>query len=456
MEPHDKEINQQVVDEIVNEPNSINKNTAAENEAAVFSTCENNEEALLKSENQEGACNAEDAEDTESIEAVEDAYEEDEEDEEEDTRPFLQRVRECELFTKPFVAFLWVFAFCLVIYIGSRFVPAFAEFWTRYPAQFVRLLLAKITNVLPFSFAECAIISLPVITIGYIIASNVSTRRDTSNRNFYRWIRPLICLMLTIFTLFLGAFGPAYSRYKLSDNLGIEQNSVTAQELYNTAVIVSLYTSYELSEIKFDASGASVMEYDFYELADKINASFDKFAEDKDFISHFSSKPKPLAVSSVMTYTHISGVYTFMSGEANINTNYPDFIRPFTIAHEMAHQRGIAREDEANFVAFLVCTESDDPFVRYSGYSNMLKYLMNALASSDMALYKQFISLYLPKEVSREYYSYSLFFDKYRENVASDLSGTVNNTFLQSQGQAAGSKSYGLVVDLAVAYYKEN
>src|SRR5207253_8453736 len=39
---------------------------------------------------------------------------------------------------------------------------------------------------------------------------------------------------------------------------------------------------------------------------------------------------------------------------------------------EMAHQRGIARESEANFVAFLVCINSSDPFIRFSGYRNGL------------------------------------------------------------------------------------
>ena len=56
--------------------------------------------------------------------------------------------------------------------------------------------------------------------------------------------------------------------------------------------------------------------------------------------------------------------------------------------------------------------------------------------------------------VRRELAAYSDFFDKYRDNVAADVSGAVNNSYLISQGQTDGTKSYGLVVDLAVAYYK--
>ena len=50
--------------------------------------------------------------------------------------------------------------------------------------------------------------------------------------------------------------------------------------------------------------------------------------------------------------------------------------------------------------------------------------------------------------------AYSAFFDKYRENVAANVTETVNNTYLTMQG-TPGTKSYGMVVDLAVAYLRD-
>ena len=50
--------------------------------------------------------------------------------------------------------------------------------------------------------------------------------------------------------------------------------------------------------------------------------------------------------------------------------------------------------------------------------------------------------------------AYANFFKKYEDSVASEISGAVNDTFLNFNGVAEGSKSYGMVVDLAVAYYK--
>ena len=88
-----------------------------------------------------------------------------------------------------------------------------------------------------------------------------------------------------------------------------------------------------------------------------------------------------------MTYTHISGVYTFFTGEANINVNFPDYTTPFTSAHELSHQRGIGPEDEANFMAFLVCIESDDTYIKYSGYMEVFEYVISALYKTDKDKY---------------------------------------------------------------------
>ena len=343
----------------------------------------------------------------------------------------------------------------LIVYIVSRFWPGFAEFWTRYPAQGIRFLLAKATGWIPFSLAEAVLLCIPVAAVGYIAGSAVSTKRDGSTKNYVRWLRPVICVILAVAFVFFAGFGPAYGRYKLADNLGLKDDPVSAQDLYDTAVAVSNELKPLLDRICFDSDGASVMPYGYGEMVKKVNEAYEKYAAGADYVSHFSSRPKPIALSEPMTYTHIAGVYTFMTGEANVNTNYPDFLNPYTAAHEMSHQRGIAREDEANFVAFLVCRESEDVYLRYCAYANLLNYLMSSLSSASKELYGDFLGKHMPAQVFYgEFAAYSRFFDKYRESTASRVTGAVNDVYLKSQKQKAGSKSYGLVVDLAVAYYK--
>ena len=117
----------------------------------------------------------------------------------------------------------------------------------------------------------------------------------------------------------------------------------------------------------------------------------------------------------------------------------------------MAHQRGVAREDEANFASFLVCINSDDPYIRYSGYLDMFREVRDKLYSADKELYNKLVSE-MSAETKKEIYSFAKFFDKYRDNVAATVSNKVNDTYITSHGQEAGIKSYGLVVDLLCAY----
>ena len=185
-----------------------------------------------------------------------------------------------------------------------------------------------------------------------------------------------------------------------------------------------------------------------------VNDAFNETAKQYDFISSFSSDVKILALSDLITYTHISGVYSFFTGEANVNVNYPDFIFPYTVAHEMSHQRGIAREDEANFMAFLVCINSDDPYVKYSGYLNVLREVMSALYKADRDLYNEYRKKYYPDELSKEISSYTKFFEKYKNSTASKVVSGTNNAYLSSQKVKEGVRSYNLVTNLAVSYYE--
>ena len=234
--------------------------------------------------------------------------------------------------------------------------------------------------------------------------------------------------------------------------MGLDKRAVSAEELHSTAMILSSKIAQNTEGLVITAEGSSVMPYSYEELNDKLMAAYVKACDKYDFIQSLNSNFKRIMLSEPMTYTHISGVYTFFTGEANVNVNFPDYTIPFTAAHEFAHQRGIAREDEANFVAFLVCSESDDSYIRYSAYLNLYEYVAGALYSADQQAYAE--AYYsLPREARLETAAYSKFFEKYRDSVASDVSEVVNDTFLTVNG-TEGVKSYGMVVDLAVAYYK--
>ena len=367
-------------------------------------------------------------------------------------RGFVQKLRDNGFF-KPFYVTIYIlFGFGILVYIISRFSSPFAEWWTRYPGQGIRLILAFLTSWLPFSLAECLVVLIPLFLFA-VIAFAVRACVRKSTKELFRIIMLLLTVILIISSTFLMGFGPSYFRYPLSDNLRLVDSPVSGDALYDTAIWLADELDGILPDIVFAPEGESHLPLTYKEVCGEINEAYARVASSYDFITSYTSYVKPIALSEYMTYTHISGVYTFFTGEANINYNYPDFILPYTMAHEMSHQRGIAKEDEANFMAFLVCINSKNSYIKYSGYVNVLREVMSALNKSDKDLYKKFVQTRYQKVISAEMSAYSRFFDKYRESTAAKVVSTTNNAYLTSQNVKAGVKSYGLVTDLAVAYY---
>lgn len=343
-------------------------------------------------------------------------------------------------------------ALCLILYIAFMISPTFSDFFNANISPIIRIALAKLTGWIPFSLTELLILLLPLI-ITIIVCIGVKYY-SASWRNIGIFCLTVLTVAAYVFSSFTLAFVPAYRGSTLDVKMGLDKQPVSAEELYYTSQTVVDKIKKLESDIGFsEATDFSIMPYGYDELNDKLIEAYDTVSEKYDFIQSFDSNVKRVMLSEPMTYTHISGVYTFFTGEANINTNFPDYTLPFTAAHELAHQRGIAREDEANFVAFLVCSESSDKYIQYSGYLNMYEYLAGPLSRASSQYYS-LIYGQLPENVRLEMRAYSKFFDKYRDNVVEKVSETVNNTFLSANGVEEGTRSYGMVVDLAVAYYK--
>jgi hypothetical protein len=338
-----------------------------------------------------------------------------------------------------------------IVYLIARLSPAFSDFFNRYISQPLRLLYAKLTNFLPFSLAEGLLILLPVL-LGFLLWHAVR-KRTATRRHVLVYTAEILSIAVLLLVIFVWNFGVGYYTSPLDseDKLDLQRTEVSAQQLYETALILVDKVNTHAAQVQYRYDDFSVMPYSHDEMNRKLMAAYKDFCEEYDFMDTFGSRVKPVMLSEAMSYTHITGVYSYFTGEANLNVVFPDYSLPYTAAHELAHQRGIARENEANFIAFLVCIRSDDAYLRYSGYLNLYEYVASALYRADPELYNDALSR-LVTPVRQELRAYSAFFDKYRESTVSEVSGAINNSYLQLQG-TEGTRSYGLVVDLAVAYY---
>lgn len=340
----------------------------------------------------------------------------------------------------------------IILYVIAQSSVRFADFFNKYVSSIFRGALALITNIIPLSVAELLIICSPVILfylIKYCIKKYAKSWKDI--KIFLLSVLAFVCLL---FSVFIINFGIAYYTTTLDQRLELDKKDVSASELAATAEWLIEEINSIADEIEFMDESSSIMPYTIRDMNGKLLNSYDKISDKYDFINKLTSHIKPVLLSEPMTYTFISGVYTYFTGEANLNTNAPDYSLVYTTAHELAHQRGIAREDEANFIAFLVCMESDDTYIRYCGYMNLFEYVLSALNQADAKLWETTYKK-LDTRALYEIIACSNYYDKYRGNVVGEISGAINDAYLQANG-TQGSVSYGLVVDLAVAYFHKN
>ena len=151
-------------------------------------------------------------------------------------------------------------------------------------------------------------------------------------------------------------------------------------------------------------------------------------------------------------YMGFSGYYNPFSGEAQVNTTVPRFVLPFTTCHEIGHQLGFAKEEEANFCGFLATKSSIDPAIRYSVYVDLYLYSASALYGLDSNTYNLYRDSLKP-EVRQDLRDLKAFYQRY-QNPLEPIIHRIYGRYLKANRQPQGIASYDEVVGLAIAYYR--
>ncbi|MCL2095503.1 MAG: DUF3810 domain-containing protein [Oscillospiraceae bacterium] len=334
-----------------------------------------------------------------------------------------------------------------------------ADFFTETVSFALRFILSRLTYFLPFSLAEIMLFaSVPAVLYlltAFILKIIFAKRRNLKKTAvIFRGLFRIIAFCGFGIFIFTFTLGVCYGQTPVNEKNGkinFERRLLDVDDLVKTLNILIGEVNKIEGNIDIEVSGSTKMPYDLRELNHKLNLAYRNMLGEYDLFRRINSRVKPVIISETMTKMHITGVYAFFTGEANINTKFPDYITVYTMAHEMAHLMGIAREDEANFIAFLVCLYSEDDYIRYGGLARIIEYIGGALFREDRDRYFEIIKD-MPGIIINEAAAFSEFFDKYRDTKISEVSSAANNAYLKAQGQEQGVKSYGFVVDLSVAY----
>ena len=360
--------------------------------------------------------------------------------------------------TRPWRGLLWRLPFLLLLPAGlllPRFAAGHAA-WIEsvycaslYPP--VKDALSAFTSLVPFSVAELLLygvcVFVPLLLIVYLI-------RAFAKR---RW-RQLVSLLLSLailaggmITLFYPLWGLCYFRAPLAARMELPVRERGKEELYALTCFLAREAASVRDTLAEDGAGVFAVPGDAEDSFDALIPAYASLSAALPVFSGKVTRAKPVLWSEGLSWAGIAGIYIGFTAEPNVNVDQPDLLIPAGAAHEMAHQLGIASENEAEFVSYLACTHADVPAIRYSGLMHALIACGNALYGADAALFAEAAQLY-SDGMRRDLAAYNAYWDAF-EGPVEEYATATNDNYLKHNQQESGVKSYGEVVDLLLAWH---
>ena len=310
----------------------------------------------------------------------------------------------------------------------------------------------------------CALTSLSVMELLYVLAGAaalvyvvgsviaVVKARGRRGRRAYGAVLLAADVCLTVYALFCLMWGVNYWTDSFQDRSGITAQPVAAEDLEAVTAYFAQRLAAAADSVPRDENGVYAVPKE--QILAESTAVYGGVTEQFPFLDFRDTGVKAVRCSRFMSIMGFTGVYFACIGESNVNVDSPACLLPSTVAHELAHQRGIAWEQECNFLGVLASVTSRMPDYVYSGWLLGFIHLGNALYETDPEAYWA-IRNALPETVSADLRDNNAYWDQFRDNVVEKVSDTVYDAALKSYGDANGMKSYSMVVELLVAYYRD-
>ena len=350
----------------------------------------------------------------------------------------------------------WLIVLLPVSLLSAAWAGAYPQAVERYfSASFYAALStigARFTNAIPLSLAECTLIALVVAVPGWLIFQI---------RGIAQKCKPLAAFLATLCmatgllpAAFTFSCGLNYYRPSFASRIGLEIRPSSAQEL--ALLLQELVQSANTlrAGLREDADGVLLSSFESpREMAADAARAFALLGEDYPVLSGYVPYPKAVFLSDIMSYLDLVGFYFPFTFEANVNTAIPDVDIPAGMVHELAHYKGIMQEQEANYIAWLGCRASGNAELEYSGTILAYIHTANALYATNSDLFWQ-VAEQLSPAVQRDLAARRSYWNRHA-GAAAEVSAAVNDRYLKFNNQSSGVVSYGAMVDLLLAEYRQ-
>ncbi|MBQ8895103.1 MAG: DUF3810 domain-containing protein [Clostridia bacterium] len=343
----------------------------------------------------------------------------------------------------------------LILTLAARFSSGWVEnIHAKYIYPFFANTLGPLLSLAPFSLMEFIILLLIAFLLFYIVWAVVGVCRHKAERKgrLYRFGLNLAGAASVIYLCFVLFMGLNYHRASITEYLDLTVPKSTKEELYALCQLLVRDCNTYRAQMEENGEGIALLsDNGFYETANSAREAYAALEKEIPVLEMADVRNKPLLTSKLFSMVLTTGIY--IPFESGINVDVPAYTVPATMCHELTHFRGFMREDEANFLAYLACMGSERADFRYSGSLLAFEYAFNALYDEDLELARNIAELCEPGMLRDIQYEDD-YWEPYRHTVVSQVSGEIYDQYLQSNGQESGSKSYGEMIDLLLAYYR--
>ncbi len=275
-------------------------------------------------------------------------------------------------------------------------------------------------------------------------------KRRMTRKYFIAGLQQIIFFFLFVYVFFNLLWGLNYDRMGIAYQLKLDVKKYSLADLDTLTTVIE-------SRVNEYAIHVTEAQRDSFDKKKRLFSSaieaYNYVAKQYPFLSYSPRSVKPSLYSYLGNYLGFQGYYNPFSGEGQVNTTIPRFLEPYVTTHEIAHQLGYGKENEANFVGFLACRSYPSDAFRYSVYFDIYNYAIVEVYQRDTSLAKSFQQKLHPQVIS-DIKEYRDFYRKYKNPIEPIIMWGYGN-FLKANNQPAGKRSYNEVVAWLIAYYKK-
>jgi len=350
---------------------------------------------------------------------------------------------------------VWSWVLLILFAVLIKFSSSYSGFIERYYSNGIYPVVSKIQRFffgwIPFSIGDL----LYGFFIIVLLVKSWQILRVLFNRRFDRkylfaGLKQIIFFFLLVYVLFYLLWGLNYSRKGIARQLDLKMSAYTVNELDTLTHVLEQRLNYYASVME------SSQRDSFYKKKNLFHESFEAYNlanQQYPFLNYEPRSVKPSLYSYAGNVLGFEGYYNPFSGEGQVNTTIPVFEQPFVACHEIGHQVGYAKENEANFAGFLACRAHPSPVFRYSVYFDMYNYSINELYRNDSSRARRYIDSLHP-QVKKDYEKLREFFRKYRNPIEPVITW-IYGKYLQANNQPAGRRTYSEVIAFLIAYQRK-